>query len=399
MKRANSLPGPGMILARKPAICNSPGADMARALSALLAATASAAAVYFLDARHGGRRRAAVGVRYVRLRARLARGYAAVSADARNRWRGFRERSSSATQRVAASDDTISQRVRSTLGRCVAHPRAVRVVVRAGHVQLSGDVLAHEHPTLLAAVQSVTDVNGIDDALTVHRDAGRVPALQGGRRRRGPRAELLRDDWGPALRALVGSAGAGLLVAGVARGRVLSTSAGALILARALANRPLAAVFGLRGPGAVRVQKTLTVQAPVDRVYRTLRDYDHFPRVMDNVRRVEVRADGTSHWQVAGPAGLTVVWDAITTALEENRLIAWATTEDSAVQHTGTIRLSSDGSATRIHVTLDYTPPAGALGHAIASLFGADARSELDHDLQRLKRALEAQPLAASHDA
>lgn len=370
---------------------------MARALSALLAATASAAAAYFLDARRGRVRRAAASARYARLRGRLARGYAAVRDDARNRLRGLRERPSSAARRVAAGDDTIQQRVRSTLGRCVAHPRAVRVTVRAGRVKLAGDVLAHEHPTLLAAVRAVTDGTGVDDALTVHRDAARVPALQGGRPRSGPRAELLRDDWGPALRALVGGAGAGLLLAGLARARVLSTTAGALMLARSVANRPLAAVFGLRGPGAVRVQKTMTVQAPVERVYRTLRDYDRFPGIMDQVRHVEVRADGTSHWQVAGPAGLTVEWDAMTTALEENRLIAWATTEDSTVQHTGTIRLSADGTATRIHVTLDYTPPAGALGHAIARLFGADAGSELDHDLGRLKLAIENAAPAALH--
>ena len=346
---------------------------MARALSALLAATASVAALYFLDARHGRKRRAALGVRYARLRTRLARGYAAVRTDARNRLRGFRARSAAAAQRMAAGDETIHQRVRSTLGRCVAHP------------------------LLLAAVQSVTDVNGIDDALTVHRDATRVPALQGGRPRHGPRAELLRDDWGPALRALVGSAGAGLLVAGIVRARLLSTGAGALILARTLANRPLAVVFGLRGPGAVRVQKTVTIEAPVERVYRTLRDYDRFPGVMDHVRRVEVRADGTSRWQVAGPAGVTVEWQSTTTALEENRLIAWATTEDSAVQHTGTIRLSADGTATRLHVTIDYTPPAGALGHAIARLFGADPASELDHDLGRLKLAIEKAAPAALH--
>ena len=370
---------------------------MARALSALLAATASAAAVYFLDARHGRKRRAAMGVRYARLRTRLARGYAAASTDARNRLRGFRTRSAAAAQRMTAGDGTIHQRVRSTLGRCVAHPRAVRVVVRGGRVELSGDVLAHEHPMLLAAVQAVTEVNGIDDALTVHRDATRVPALQGGRPRHGPRAELLRDDWGPALRALVGSAGAGLLVAGIVRARLLSTGAGALILARTLANRPLAVVFGLRGPGAVRVQKTVTIEAPVERVYRTLRDYDRFPGVMDHVRRVEVRADGTSRWQVAGPAGVTVEWQSTTTALEENRLIAWATTEDSAVQHTGTIRLSADGTATRLHVTIDYTPPAGALGHAIARLFGADPGSELDHDLGRLKLAIEKAAPAALH--
>jgi uncharacterized membrane protein len=272
-------------------------------------------------------------------------------------------------------------------------------VVRAGRVELSGDVLAPEHGGLIAAVAAVTDVTGVDDALTVHADAGRVPALQGGRPRGGRRPELLRDDWGPALRALVGGAGAGLLATGLTRGRVVRTAAGALMLARSLANRPLAVVFGLRGPGAVRVQKTITVGAPVERVYETLRNYDGFPAFMRNVKAVSVRPDGTSHWTVAGPAGVTVEWDAITTDLEENRLIAWATTEESRVAHTGTLRLTPEGESTRIHLTLDYTPPAGALGHGIARLFGADPKSELDEDLQRLKQALEAPAARAATEA
>ncbi|MGQ0547505.1 MAG: hypothetical protein ACT4P3_19600 [Betaproteobacteria bacterium] len=37
----------------------------------------------------------------------------------------------------------------------------------------------------------------------------------------------------------------------------------------------------------------------------------------------------------------------------------------------------------------DYVPPAGALGHAVAALFGADPKSEMDADLMRMKTMLE----------
>jgi uncharacterized membrane protein len=36
-----------------------------------------------------------------------------------------------------------------------------------------------------------------------------------------------------------------------------------------------------------------------------------------------------------------------------------------------------------------YRPPAGALGHTIAKLFGADPKREMDDDLLRLKSLLE----------
>jgi uncharacterized membrane protein len=139
------------------------------------------------------------------------------------------------------------------------------------------------------------------------------------------------------------------------------------------------------------------VRAPVQKVYETLRNYDNFPRFMHNVHSVEVRPDGTSHWTVAGPAGVSVEWDAITTDMEENRLIAWATADGSAVDHTGVIRLVPEDGVTRVHVTMEYTPIAGAVGHAIAVLFGADPKSELDEDLLRMKALLEG--VNVPHDA
>jgi uncharacterized membrane protein len=38
---------------------------------------------------------------------------------------------------------------------------------------------------------------------------------------------------------------------------------------------------------------------------------------------------------------------------------------------------------------MSYNPIAGALGHAVASLFGADAKSQMDADLARMKTMIE----------
>ena len=38
---------------------------------------------------------------------------------------------------------------------------------------------------------------------------------------------------------------------------------------------------------------------------------------------------------------------------------------------------------------MSYNPPGGAIGHAIARLFGADPKSEMDADLARVKAFLE----------
>lgn len=40
-------------------------------------------------------------------------------------------------------------------------------------------------------------------------------------------------------------------------------------------------------------------------------------------------------------------------------------------------------------VRMGYTPPAGAVGHAIATIFGVDPKHAIDDDLARLKTLLE----------
>jgi uncharacterized membrane protein len=60
------------------------------------------------------------------------------------------------------------------------------------------------------------------------------------------------------------------------------------------------------------------------------------------------------------------------------------------VHHTGFVRFDEnwDGS-TRVAVQMSYVPPAGALGHAMAQLFGVDPRQAMHDDLMRLKSLLE----------
>jgi uncharacterized membrane protein len=47
-----------------------------------------------------------------------------------------------------------------------------------------------------------------------------------------------------------------------------------------------------------------------------------------------------------------------------------------------------DGS-TRVGIRLCYAPPVGVLGHAVASLFGADPKREMDDDMVRFKSLME----------
>ncbi len=163
---------------------------------------------------------------------------------------------------------------------------------------------------------------------------------------------------------------------------------GVALIARSGTNMPIDRLVGVRRP-AMELQKCIEVAAPVEQVFETFSQLERFPEFMKHVREVRVRGDGTSQWLVEGPAGGTVSWEAVTTRFEPNRLIAWRTLPGSAVEHAGLLRFEPTDGGTRVFVTMSYTPPGGALGHAVARLFGADPKSELNGDLTRMKVFLE----------
>jgi len=44
---------------------------------------------------------------------------------------------------------------------------------------------------------------------------------------------------------------------------------------------------------------------------------------------------------------------------------------------------------TEVHVFMDYVPPAGKLGHLVATLFGEAPRRQMREDLRNFKRLME----------
>ena len=199
------------------------------------------------------------------------------------------------------------------------------------------------------------------------------------------------ENWAPGPRLLAGAGAMTLALYGLRwHGimRLASLAAGTALLVRTATNKPLRTLAGKSGPNGIDIQKTLHINAPVEKVYEFLSNYENFPQFMRNIRSVQVFADGRSHWIVAGPLGSNVEWDAVTTRTDPDRLIEWSTIVGSPVEHAGTIKLDSTGDGTtRVHIRMSYNPPAGALGHVVAKLFGADPKSEMDEDLMRLKSA------------
>ena len=171
------------------------------------------------------------------------------------------------------------------------------------------------------------------------------------------------------------------------------------LFVRGLTNLETRRLVGIgAGDSAVETHKTININAPVQRVYDFFTNYQNFPRFMRNVRDVRPLADNRSAWTVAGPAGVPVQWTAEVIDVIPGQLIAWRSVSDSDVRHSGAVSFepATDGG-TRLRVQLSYVPPAGAFGHAVASIFSADPKSEMDADLLRMKSMIETGH--APHDA
>jgi uncharacterized membrane protein len=116
---------------------------------------------------------------------------------------------------------------------------------------------------------------------------------------------------------------------------------------------------------------------------------------MSHLESVQVIGPTRSHWVVKAPAALRLTWDAEIINDLPNELIAWRSVADADVTHAGSVRfepMAAGGSIVR--VSLQYDPPGGEIGHALAALFGGNARQTIDADLATFKRAMEREALA-----
>jgi uncharacterized membrane protein len=365
----------------------------ASALAFLGGAGLGAALMYLLDPDRGRRRRKLLGDQVVHLVSQSDTLINTTARDLRNRARGMLAETRARFEDTDVIDAVLAARVRSRMGWVISHPHAIAVSADHGRVTLSGPILAHEVDDLLKAVAAVRGVRAVEHRLEVHERADDVPGLQGGGARPGKHPEVLQENWAPAPRLLISATGGGLAVYGVRRGDALGGLLAVLglgLLARGATNIEAKRLLGLgAGRRAVDVQKTITISAPVEEVFRFWSNVANFPHFMAHLREVRELGNGRSHWVAEGPAGVRVSWNAVITRAEPNKVLAWQSEPGATVANAGTIRFESVAGGTRVDIKLSYNPPAGALGHVVAKLLGADPKSELDDDLVRLKSLIE----------
>lgn len=332
----------------------------------------------------------------------LARAMPAMSRDIKQRAYGMLAEGGHLFQHEDVPNEILEARVRAKIGRSVSHPHAITATIDDGVVTLRGEILDHELNRMLSGVSAVHGVRQVESRLTVHSEEEEVACLQGGRPRTGDRFALLQDNWSPTARLLTGVTGGALMANCLARRDPLSVALGTLgfgLFMRGATNRDLKSLIGVgQDCRPIEVQKTININAPVERVFEFWNNYQNFPRFMSRVRQVILEGGGRSRWIVAGPAGIPIEWTAEITELTPYKLLAWRSIPGAAIDHSGTIHFESktDGG-TRVHIGLSYHPIGGALGHILARMAGSDPKSEMDADLVRMKTYIETGH--APHDA
>lgn len=147
----------------------------------------------------------------------------------------------------------------------------------------------------------------------------------------------------------------------------------------------------LGGEAGVNVEESVTINRPIEDLYRFWCNLENLPRFMQHLESVERLTDTLSRWRAKGPAGTTVEWTAEIINEVPNQVIGWRSIEGSDVVSAGSVNFDEvNPGRTQVRVKLQYSPPGGKIGAALAKLVGGDAATEIREDLQRLKQLVEA---------
>lgn len=140
----------------------------------------------------------------------------------------------------------------------------------------------------------------------------------------------------------------------------------------------------------ITVQKSVTVNKPVDEVYRFWQEYDYLGRSMRQVQQAHAETGGPGHTlaRLFNQAGLE--WDAEVVAERENHSVTFQSNPDAGVPHNGAVYFleAPGGRGTEVRLFLEYTPT--GLTAVLAKLFYEVTAQQLKETLRRFKQIIEA---------
>src|SRR5215203_3756775 len=147
--------------------------------------------------------------------------------------------------------------------------------------------------------------------------------------------------------------------------------------------------IGSGGQMPQRIESSVEIDAPVEKIYDYWKTLENLPEFMTNVEEVRPTGPDTTHWVVKGPLGARVEFDAKTTQTKPNEAIGW-NSENGQVQTSGQVRFQQvDVERTRVEVQMNYWDAPGGKAGEVASRIVANPELMVQQDLRNLKDILE----------
>lgn len=144
---------------------------------------------------------------------------------------------------------------------------------------------------------------------------------------------------------------------------------------------------------------TLVQRSAID-LYRSWREFEHLPRFVEDLVRVEIIDDKTSRWtaEAAFNGATTLQWTAELINDRPGEIIAWRTTRGSEVEVAGSVRFRDLPSrrGAEVRIVLEYVPPVGRIADTIAKAFLGDAKSRVRAALHRFRQVMETGEIAVA---
>lgn len=141
---------------------------------------------------------------------------------------------------------------------------------------------------------------------------------------------------------------------------------------------------------AVSIRRSITIDQPRSEVYDFWREVENL-NFMEHVGSVRRMGEWRSRWVATPLLGVPLEWDAVITDDRENHHITWRSVRHSQIETWGSVhfREAQDGTGTKVHLNLNFSPPGGVVGTAVARLLNFVTAEQVEEDLRKLKRFLE----------
>ena len=150
----------------------------------------------------------------------------------------------------------------------------------------------------------------------------------------------------------------------------------------------------LSGERGIHIREAVTINAPIEELYRFWRQLERLPEVMPHLASVEQLDAKRSKWTAKAFDQVPVTWEAEIINEVPFETIGWQTLPGEPIQNAGsvTFKPARRPGATEVRVHLQYAPPGGKAASWFAWLAGQDPAAHTREGLRALKRRFELPP-------